>query len=181
MNARFADYVTSGAFNMTLTRSQIADLSMMAAGVETFSNGALERKGLAEPIASEGANGLQYRLTGAGALMCEVLHQAGLTNGGNDTRTAEIDRLRSELDAARQRAADCSKRAWTVAARLAEAEIERDEANYQTEAMRSLYEAAQIGIRIRSRPADASFVVRPRDQHPGVPTDEVLAGLEAAE
>jgi len=51
VNGRFAEYATSGAFAVTLTRSQIQSLGfVLGTGGAMYSHGtSLERKGLVEP------------------------------------------------------------------------------------------------------------------------------------
>jgi len=121
-NVRFSDYVTSGAFQMALTRSQIAALSMIVGGEDRYvpSGSALERKGLIAPVEGkrEGLP-LEYRLTAAGALTLALLHQAGLTNDGADVMAREMEALRAELDMARKEAKRADERARSLNAKLA--------------------------------------------------------------
>ncbi len=125
MNARFSEYVTSGAFQLTLTRSQISALSMMVGGEDRYvgPSGALARKGLIEPI--EGTREgwpSEWRLTAAGVVTLALLHQAGLTNEGADAALAEVDSLRAELDKARAAAKEADIRATSLHAKLEQAE-----------------------------------------------------------
>jgi hypothetical protein len=139
VNARFSEYVTSGAFALTMTRTQIASLAMVAGGERGYlaAGSALERKGLVEaiPLAAEpnpmwqraDETALELRLTGAGALALGLLHQAGLTNGGADAAVQEIDSLRAELATARQIAQDANLRCRSLAARLDAALLDIDQ------------------------------------------------------
>lgn len=122
MNARFSDYVTSGAFSLTLTRNQISELGLIGAGSVRYSSvsGALERKGLVEPVMARTEDEplhepdeqfLDHRLTGAGALTLALLAHAGLSNAGSDVLAREVDDPRRQLAAANERAHDAALRA----------------------------------------------------------------------
>lgn len=108
-NQKFSDYVTSGAFNLSLSRNQIAQLSMMADGPETFVHRgeSLERRGLIEAMPRRTEHdyqdeALEYRLTAAGLLTVQMLHAAGLTNQGEATLVREVELLRAEVVRARE-------------------------------------------------------------------------------
>jgi hypothetical protein len=103
MNNRFQNYVTSGAFRLSLTRQQIAALSLLPCHDSTsFAANDLERKGLCEAIAGASAERQEFRITSAGALAQQLCHMAGLTNAGADALAQEMEALRAELDAARR-------------------------------------------------------------------------------
>lgn len=108
MNPNFSDYVTSGAFNMSLTRGQIAELSSLAEAGGRYVDrwGALERRGLIErlPGASDWVSHFEapteWRLTAAGVLVVNLLFEAGLSNRGGAGLARECDALRAQLAAA---------------------------------------------------------------------------------
>lgn len=134
MNARFSDYVTSGAFSLTLTRNQISELAFAAGGEKRFygASASLERKGLIESIAARAEEDplheqddqqLEWRLTGAGVLILALLAQAGLSNSGTDVLAREVDDLRRQLDEANQRSHTSALRTRAMFARLEEAHL----------------------------------------------------------
>jgi hypothetical protein len=107
-NQKFSDYVTSGAFNMSLSRGQISELAMLADSPAFYVNRVetLERRGLVEAVPRRTATDfdaeqVEYRLTAAGLLTVQLLHAAGLTNQGEATLVREVETLRAELAAAR--------------------------------------------------------------------------------
>jgi len=108
-NQKFADYVTSGAFHLALSRNQIAELAMLADGPAAFVQRAeaLERRGLIEAVPARAETGfdsgrIEYRLTAAGLLTVQLLYAAGLTNRGDAALVDEVEKLRAELAAARE-------------------------------------------------------------------------------
>ncbi|RWC27730.1 MAG: hypothetical protein EOS27_20305 [Mesorhizobium sp.] len=133
MNARFSDYVTSGAFSLTLTRNQISELAFAAGGERRLFGvtGSLERKGLIEPINARPEKDaefepdeqqIEWRLTSAGILTLSLLAQAGLSNAGTDVTAREIDDLRRSLSTANACAHEANLRVRSINARLEEAE-----------------------------------------------------------
>ena len=167
MNARFSDYVTSGAFSLTLTRNQIAELSFAVGGERRIcgASGALERKGPIEMVpASVEANPLheqdeqfpEWRLTGAGALILALLAQAGLSNVGSDVLAREVDDLRARLAEANARAHDAALCTRSMFSRLQKAKAENA-------MLRARVEGEKIPIRIT-----------PSDPLPDVPTKTLL-------
>ena len=135
INARFSDYVTSGAFALSLTRTQISALSMIVGGESRYmaAAAALQRKGLIEPVPEaltdnphmvHGDPLLEWRLTGAGALCLGMLAEAGLTNAGVDVAAREVDTLRAELATAREQARAAQLRVRSMHARLEKAKSE---------------------------------------------------------
>ena len=103
-NQKFADYVTSGAFNLSLSRNQISELSMLADAPQTYvaRAEALERRGLIEAVPQRketdfDGDHLEYRLTASGVLVVQLLHSAGLTNQGANTLADEVEALRAEV------------------------------------------------------------------------------------
>lgn len=138
MNARFSDYVTSGAFSLTLTRNQISELAFAAGGERRLFGvtGSLERKGLIEPINARSEKDaefepdeqhIEWRLTSAGALTLSLLAQAGLSNAGADVVAREIDDLRESLSSANARAHAANLRVRSMHARLEEANLRIDQ------------------------------------------------------
>lgn len=167
MNARFSDYVTSGAFQMALTRNQIATLSLMVGGDKHIpSPGALQRKGLIEPVMGnfdgygEIDSRIEWRLTAAGALALALLNEAGLTNSGADTVAHEIDDLHKQIEAARLESANTLFAALSLHAKLKQAE--------QTIAIR---EAQLNGEKI-------PIHITPQDPMPNKSADEVLREVQ---
>jgi hypothetical protein len=102
-NQRFAEYTTSGAFSLGLTRHQVSALAMAEGGAPRFPGAAeasLERKGLIEPLLAPDHiqhDREEFRPTLAGLLTISLLRQAGLINGGSDPVAAEFETLRAEL------------------------------------------------------------------------------------
>lgn len=105
-NPRFSEYVTSGAFNLSLSRHQVSAIGMMVgAGASPFSGAALERKGLAEAVSKPsfgGDDGYEFRLTNAGLICARLLCEAGLSNGPEDPAAVELAAMRAELEAERR-------------------------------------------------------------------------------
>lgn len=178
MTGRFAEYATSGAFAVALTRSQVQGLALCLGGGTGWQGGALERKGLVERIEGRpdpfGSVVLaDYRLTGAGVLVLSLCHMAGLTNAGADAATVEIDALRADLDAARAVAQDAVTRARSMQARLAESELELINARAEIARLKS---RRPLGAQ---SPDEEKIHVRvlPRDPLPELSTAEVMEGL----
>lgn len=177
VDARFAEYATSGAFAIGLTRSQVASLSLInGIGGGLYSSGAsLERKGLVEAISSGtapfGAVGTEYRLTQAGTLVLELCRLAGLANG-DAVVAAEIAGLHRDLEEARHQARDARERMTSVHARLQEAEFELEDARREIA-------RAQSPVRLREEfqgRHEAEIRVRLRDPLPDLTTGQVMAG-----
>lgn len=165
MNARFSEYVTSGAFSLTLTRTQTAALAMVEGGEVNYltAAGALERKGLVEAIPEQLGDEryalhparMERRLTPAGALVLSLLHQAGLTNAGGDALAGECDALREALAAANGKVRDAFMRVMSLRARI-------DELESQVESLKSRIETGKPKISVCLR-----------DPLPGVPLDDI--------
>jgi len=132
MNNRFAEYTTSGAFALNLTRNQVSTLAMLADGAEHMSAAvaaSLERKGPAEPVARPTWNNpdhVEYRATAAGLLTASLTREAGLTNGPDDAMVAELTRLRAELERRRKETADAKRCARSALARVDRLQLECD-------------------------------------------------------
>lgn len=167
MNARFSDYVTSGAFSLTLTRNQISELSFAMGGERRVfgASASLERKGLIEPVHArveenplheQDEQSLEWRLTGAGALVLSLLAQAGLSNSGSDALAREVDDLRAKLAEANQRAHDAALRTRSMFARL-------EKASEKIAQLQSKLDGEKFPI-----------VVTPRDPLPEIPTEALL-------
>jgi len=124
-NQKFSDYVTSGAFNLSLSRNQIGELAMLADGPASYVSRAeaLERRGLIEAIPAAGqtefhGDTIEYRLTAAGLLVVQLIHAAGLTNSPPTSLAMEVDRLRAELAESRAAEKAANQRARSLLARL---------------------------------------------------------------
>ncbi|MER9814269.1 hypothetical protein [Mesorhizobium sp. M0129] len=176
MNARFSEYVTSGAFNMTLTRSQISTLAMLASGNSEWGGASLERKGLAAPIPSSlAADRVEWRITGAGTILMALLFEAGLTNSGVDAAAAEVDRLNLAIATANQTVRDVRKKTWSMHAKLEQAEIENENLRRCLAALE--LEREHPGVRLKPEFAargEYGPVVTARDPFPHVPAAELL-------
>lgn len=120
-HARFADYTTSGAFALNLSRNQIAELSHLAgSGAGYVVSGGLERKGMIEPVAAPtetDPDKVEWRVSAPGFLTLQLLAWAGLTNGPPDPHLAEIADLRRQLEAARAEVAHAHLMARSALAR----------------------------------------------------------------
>lgn len=170
MNPRFSDYVTSGAFALQLTRSQIATLSMVAGGHFPLMSGALERKGLCEVIPGPDGERPEVRLTGAGALCLALLAEAGLVNSGRDALAGEVEDLRAHLAAARREMAEARLKARAALAR-------KDEMARDLAEARGALAAATAGVRLKEEFRDRSApVVRLRDPLPDLADADLLGG-----
>lgn len=124
-NQKFSDYVTSGAFNLSLSRNQIGELAMLGEGPASYVSRAeaLERRGLIEAIPAKvysdfQSDMIEYRLTSAGILVVQLIHAAGLTNSPPVSLAVEGDRLRSELVESRAAEKEANRRARSLLARL---------------------------------------------------------------
>lgn len=130
VNARFADYTTSGAFSLSLTRNQVSALTMLEGGDRGYLGtalAALERRGLAEVVSDPEAGDLdrvEFRATRAGLLVAALVQEAGLTNGNPDPQAVELSLLRAEVVERRREAAEARQVARSALARKAEVEWE---------------------------------------------------------
>ena len=101
MNETFHEFVTGGAFVLTLTKRQIEALGLLGGdhweAVSAFSHGvpicrALERRGLIvhhpRPDGVDPSSWRPWRLTRAGELTVGLLHEAGLLAPAADVRSA---------------------------------------------------------------------------------------------
>ena len=130
MNPRFSEYTTSGAFSLALTRNQVSSLAFLEGGAPGYSShimSALERKGLAEPVAmpsTDDPERIEFRPTHAGLLTAALCREAGLSNGPPDPVAVELAALKAEIEARRIEAADARRAARSAMARKEEAELE---------------------------------------------------------
>lgn len=130
MNGRFAEYATSGAFTLALSRNQVSSLIMLEGGAYCGlapSFAALERKGLAEAVPAptpDNPERVEFRPTHAGLLTIALTREAGLTNGSRDPVAAELASLRAEIEARRVEAADALTLARSAMARRDELELD---------------------------------------------------------
>lgn len=165
-NAQFSDYVTSGAFSLTLTRNQVSALSLLEGGMEPYLGNlmaALERKGLAEKVANpteHDPDHTETRATLAGLLTLALCREAGLTNGPADPLAAELAGLRAEVERRRIEARTARANARSLAARLEKAEEDLFNS-----------EARQTGGKFRVR-------IRLRDQQPDLPTADLIQAVQ---
>lgn len=127
---RFADYATSGAFQVGLTRTQIATLMQVASGDYTpFPHmgtiGALERKGLTQMVEAAGkTDHAQVRPTAAGILVAQLCTLAGLTNSATPDLAEQVDRMTAEIATMRVKAFEMGEDWWSLRARLEAALLE---------------------------------------------------------
>jgi len=183
-NPAFAEYVTSGAFTLTLSRHQISALAMCVGGDPLLFDGtasALLRKGLVTQVAVPrefGEEGVEFRPTLAGLLALQLLAEAGLGNQSNAI-AVELELLRGQLETARRETIDARERAWSCATRQDEAQAEletfRRELEYRREAMKP------GSVRLRGEDGTPwpvrQGIVRRRDKHPLSTDAELRAGL----
>lgn len=176
-NPRFSEYVTSGAFHLSLSRHQVSAIGMMVgAGASPFSGAALERKGLAEAVSKPsfgGDDGYEFRLTNAGLICARLLCEAGLSNGPEDPAAVELAAMRGELVETREQINDLRQRLTSAMARKAEVEQEL------AAAQRRLVDQSGCYPRLREefRRQDPYRVeVRLKDPLPHLTDEEVLSG-----
>ncbi|MER9471054.1 hypothetical protein [Mesorhizobium sp. M0520] len=179
MNARFSEYVTSGAFNMTLTRSQISTLAMLASGASEWGGASLERKGLAAPIASQLSDDrVEWRITGAGTILMALLFEAGLTNSGRDAAAAEVDRLNLAIATANQTVRDVRKKTWSMHAKLEKVEIENANLKRRLTALEIERKHPGVGLKPEfAGPAELAPMITLRDPFPDLPAGELLDAI----
>lgn len=167
-NSRFADYATSGAFQLSLTRNQVSGLAMLGGGVTSAYSSlvaGLERKGLCEPIAApteSHADAVEFRATHAGLLVMALTQEAGLTNGLPDPVFAELRDLHAEVAKARIEAREARLAGRSAMARQQEVEAELAATRADLELARTEIET---GLRLRDRP-QRPFTLRLRDPLP---------------
>lgn len=178
VNPRFADYVTSGAFNLSLSRHQVAAVSLLVgAGEEScFSGPGLERKGLAEAITGRlgDRERVEYRLTNAGLICAALLAEAGLTNGPADPHAIEIADLHAQLSEARETARDWQERGWSAMARKEAADREIEQLRAEIAALKDRDNPR--ALRLKPEFANTHYaepVIVRRDKMPDVPDAEL--------
>lgn len=125
MNYRFAEYVTSGAFTLALSRRQVtalADIVNRGGLHYAGSSGeALERKGLVERIADPddfSPERHQYRATYAGLLCAKMVGLCGLAKVSDDPAADEVAALTREAEDRRLEAQSARLTARSALARL---------------------------------------------------------------
>ncbi|MGH7018568.1 MAG: hypothetical protein ACREEY_01730 [Brevundimonas sp.] len=129
-NFRFQEYTTSGAFNLSLSRTQVAALHRIATGGDHYgctATAALERKGLIEALAAPedySPDRREFRATAAGLLCATLLAEAGLTQGPRDAMAQEIAALQAEVEDRRAEAHTARTAARSALARLDQAELD---------------------------------------------------------
>lgn len=166
--SKFREYVTSGAFKLTLSRQQVSALSMIAeigdvnCGGHTF--GALYNKGLITHIRSDCGN-LEYRLTEAGVFALKLVRLADLVQGAPDPVAEELSALRSQLDKARKHAQQLAADLWDMDARVRAADQAVSEAK-----------AWVCGSPMPGRP-----LVKMKNRHPERTQAEMMGHLQVVE
>lgn len=129
-NFRFQEYVTSGAFTLSLARSQVVALHGIVAGSGHYAcaaTAALERKGLIAALAAPedySPDRQEFRPTAAGLLVASLLTEAGLTQDQRDATAEEIARLQQEVEDRRAEAHTARTAARSSLARLQKAEVD---------------------------------------------------------
>lgn len=146
-NQRFSDYVTSGAFDLKLTRRQIERLEQLARDPQPFlgwdtTAHSLRRKGLVEEIAApspQNEEGRQARLSGAGLLAVAMLAEAGLIPAElRDVAAREHERTLEELERRRRQECEARQRAQSAIARMEEAQIAHENYKRFTEGRKAI-------------------------------------------
>lgn len=181
---RFQEFVTSGAFTITLTRQQVAQLSMMAQGQDVYGASALFRKGLADEASRPdiAPDRTEFRITPAGLLVAQLCYRAGLCNAGENPLADEIVRLQSKLDELRVSTAKVREDAWSTWARFKDLEIEKEELKRRLAAAEAELGLLKIGVKLKPEyerercedmSANAEPIVRLRDKQPDVGNDEL--------
>lgn len=166
--SRFREYVTSGAFKLTLSRNQVSALSMIAevgdvsCGGHTL--GALFQKGLVTHIRSD-CGKLEYRLTEAGVFALKLVRLADLVQGAPDPVAEELSALRGQLDKARRHAQQLAADAWDMSARVQKAE----------------QAVAEAKAMVRGAPNPPKPVVTRKNRHPERSQAQMIAHLTVAE
>lgn len=129
-NFRFQEYTTSGAFNLSLSRTQVAALHRIATGGDHYActaTAALERKGLIEALSAPedyNPDRQEFRATAAGLLCVSLLTEACLTQGPRDAMAHEIAALQAEVEDRRAEAHTARTAARSTLARLDQAELD---------------------------------------------------------
>ena len=183
-NPRFAEYATSGAFSLALTRNQASSLAMLADGGHAplalyGQSGSLERKGLVEILphpTEHQPDACEYRPTHAGLLLAALLREAGLSNGPPDPVAAELASLRAQLAEARQVAVEARIAGRSARARQEAAERATEAAKLE---VRRLEDVAR-GLRLKPGvgPYQAQPIVTLRDPTPNRSEADLDAALQ---
>lgn len=123
---RFAEYATSGAFNISLTRRQVGALSLFATHDSWSGIGydSLERKGLISILPQEGGRPPVAKITAAGIKVAGLCSIAGLTNAPMPDEAREIDALHAELAELRRANAILTEDSFSLYARAQELQIQ---------------------------------------------------------
>lgn len=165
---RFRDYTTSGAFSMSLTRSQVAALSLVACTGEACSHAgtfhSLHTKGLVTTIRADDG-GLETRLTEAGVYALKLVTMAELVQGPQDPVAEEIAALRSQLDKARRHAQQLASDLWDMDARVRKADLA----------------IAEAKAWVSGSPLPPKPIVRMKNRHPERTQAQMMGHLRAAE
>lgn len=179
--AKFAEYVTSGTFQLGLSRNQISALAMMAVDGGTYIGSAgvaLERKGLVAAVhdpCEMQPDRLQYRLTWPGLLALDMLRAAGLVNSEGDARAAELASLTEELARLRGVALEQRDRAISALARKQKLAVELDNERRRSAA----YAAALLATGIRHVDGfKLTINIGARDKRPDLADDDLTMSFE---
>ena len=149
----FKEYVTSGAFKLSLSRSQISALAMISEVGEACMGGhtciSLHRKGLVTTIrAADGK--LEYRLSEAGVYALKMARIADLTQGAPDPVADEIAALRRQLNETR----------------IASQQVAEDNHNLRARLDRVRRQLVNITRVLRGRPEIKKPIITLRDKTP---------------
>lgn len=166
--AKFRDYVTSGAFKLSLSRQQVSALAMAAETGEvccgSHTLGSLYNKGLVTHIRSE-CGRLEYRLTEAGVFALKLVRLAELTQGTPDPVAEELASLRKQLDQTRRHAQQLAADAWDMTARVEHAERE----------------VAKAMAFVEGTPTPPKPILTLKNKHPERTQAQILGSLKAAQ
>lgn len=164
----FTEYTTSGAFSLNLTRNQISAMVMVSGGAEAAPYGntfaSLQRRGIMGLFRADNG-GLEYRLTGIGLLVLNLVRQTDLTNGAPDPIAEEIDSLNAKLEKAREVAQQLAADCWDMKARVEYAE-------------RAVAEARALALGGCPPPKP---IITLKNKHPRRTQSEIVGHLQAAQ
>lgn len=175
-NHRFAEYATSGAFLLKMSRQQIAGLGIIIGKGERTFGGAehpLERKGLVEVVpapdclSADRQAAVELRATAAGVAAYRLAIEAGLANGERDPMAVEMDAMRAELVAARETVFQVRRAATSTMARL-------DQAEKRIRELEAELAAEKSRVRLRAAYRAPGFTLTLKDPLP----DATRADLE---
>lgn len=182
-NARFQEYVTSGTFTLTLSRNQVAALSLIANGEGRslgVSDSILERKGLVEPVAAPMArhlDNIEFRPTVAGFLCMEMLREACLINFTGNAIANEVAALRKEIEVRRLEATTSREKMISALSRKTSVEDDLEDALAKISRLETSVRALESGITFRDGRSMLDDVNDPQAQRPRVRLRDPLPDL----